>query len=269
MRIEQPLRNIAEKSSLKYVDIAAGDELMPTVLPGELPIWQDSNSNCSCNSGYWRTLGAAWGGMISTAEDLGRLAGCLLNGGESGGLDAATNTIWNSAVVDASLSNQSQHIAGLSEADRVQHAWGFGWRRNWLHHSATFSDFLSADAIGHWGATGTMMWIEPASSHWCVILTTQPYEHSRSVIQRMSNVVAVAYAARVRADSPHQSMSQNQPLRRDSSYTGHSVPQSLQWNPTMVAVPGTGRRFFGLTIASANSSGSILWSVHSGQQLFC
>ena len=182
------------------------DELMPTVLPCELPIWQNSNSNWSWNSRYWRTLGAAWGGLISTAEDLGRLATCLLNEGKSGVPGSTAGSIWNSAVVDASLSNQSQHIAGLSDADRLQHAWGFGWRRNWLDHSATFSDFLSADAIGHWGATGTMMWIEPATARWCVILTTQPYEDSRSVIQRMSNVVAVGQAAQVSINAPHQIM---------------------------------------------------------------
>ena len=171
----------------------AVDELLPTVLPCDLPIWQTANSAWSWNSRYWRTLGAAWGGMISSAEDLGRLATCLLNDGESESPGLATNTIWNSAVVRACLSNQTRHIAGLSEADRVQRAWGFGWRQNWLDHSATFSDFLSADAIGHWGATGTMMWIEPETSRWCVILTTQPYEQSQCVIQRMSNVVAVEY----------------------------------------------------------------------------
>ena len=169
------------------------DELLPTVLPCELPVWQTSNSAWSWNSRYWRTLGAAWGGMISTAEDLGRLATCLLNDGGSDSPGLATNIIWNSAVVRACLSNQTQHIAGLPEADRVQRAWGFGWRQNWLDHSATFSDFLSVDAVGHWGATGTMMWIEPETSRWCVILTTQPYEQSQSVIQRMSNLVAVEF----------------------------------------------------------------------------
>ncbi len=169
------------------------DELMPTVLPCDLPLWQSADSAWSWNSRYWRTLGAAWGGMISTAEDLGRLATCLLNDGESESPGLAISNIWNRAVVRASLSNQTQHIAGLFEADRVQRAWGFGWRQNWLDHAATFSDFLAADAIGHWGATGTMMWIDPVTSRWCVILTTQPYEQSRSAIQRMSNVVAVGH----------------------------------------------------------------------------
>lgn len=172
---------------------ASVDELLPTVLPCELPVWQTSDSMWNWNSRYWRSLGAAWGGMISTADDLGRLATCLLNNGESESPGLATNTVWHSSVVRACLSNQTQHSAGLTEADRVQRAWGFGWRRNWPDHASTFSDFLSAHAIGHWGATGTMMWIEPETSRWCVILTTQPFEHSQTVIQRMSNLVALEF----------------------------------------------------------------------------
>jgi CubicO group peptidase (beta-lactamase class C family) len=172
----------------------AAKELMPTVLPCDLPIWQSSDSHWNWNSRYWRTLGVAWGGMMSTAEDLGRLATCLVNDEKSSLPEGKSNTVFSSAVVQSCLSNQTQHIAGLFEADRIQRAWGFGWRQNWLDHSATFSDFLSADAIGHWGATGTMMWIEPARSRWCVILTTQPYEESQTVIQRMSNVIAAASA---------------------------------------------------------------------------
>jgi len=168
----------------------SSEALMPTVLLCELPNWQSTDSHWSWNSAYWRTLGAPWGGMISTAEDLGRLGTCLLNDGVAGFSSQARNTVWSRAVVGSCMGNQTQHIAGLYEADRMQRAWGFGWRKNWQDHTATFSDFLSADAIGHWGATGTMIWIDPARARWCVILTTQPYEESQTVIQRLSNVVA-------------------------------------------------------------------------------
>lgn len=186
-KVFQPLEM---KSSWLGLPSDSAEELLPTVLPCDLPIWQHAASDWGWNSRYWRTLGAAWGGMTSTAEDLGRLAMCLLNDGESQLPGLATNTIWNRHVVRSSIANQTQHITGLAEADTSQRGWGFGWRRNWLDHSATFSDFLPADAFGHWGASGTMMWIDPASSRWCVILTTQPYEQSQSVIQRMSNVIA-------------------------------------------------------------------------------
>lgn len=181
---------LAMTSSWLGLPSDAAENLLPTVLPCDLPIWQQGASDWGWNSRYWRTLGAAWGGMTSTAEDLGRLVMCLLNDGESQFPGLATNTIWNQHAVRSSIANQTQQITGLTEAGSSQRGWGFGWRHNWLDHSATFSDFLPADAIGHWGASGTMMWIDPASSRWCVILTTQPYEQSQSVIQRMSNVIA-------------------------------------------------------------------------------
>ena len=188
--LKQVFQPLGMNSSWLGLPSDSVEELLPTVLPCDLPVWQHAASDWGWNSRYWRTLGAAWGGMTSTAEDLGRLAMCLLNDGKSQFLSLATNTIWNRHVVRSCIANQTQHVTGLPEADRIQRGWGFGWRRNWLDHSATFSDFLPADAIGHWGASGTMLWIDPASSRWCVILTTQPYEQSQSVIQRMSNVIA-------------------------------------------------------------------------------
>jgi CubicO group peptidase (beta-lactamase class C family) len=80
----------------------------------------------------------------------------------------------------------------LPETDRVQRPWGLGWRLNWLDHSSCFSDFLPGSAFGHWGATGTMMWIDRKSLRWCVILTNQPYETSQTVIQKMSNCIAAS-----------------------------------------------------------------------------
>ena len=170
--------------------VELSDELMPTVLPCELPVWQQqADSTWNWNSCYWRTLGAPWGGLITTAEDLGRLATCLLNQFHSHGADSEV-AIWHRAAVRSSLTNQTQHFSELPEADRTQRAWGFGWRQNWLDHSASLSDFLPPSAIGHWGATGTKMWIDPDSSRWCVVLTTQPWEQSCRMIQRMSNLVA-------------------------------------------------------------------------------
>ena len=125
-KVFQPLEM---KSSWLGLPSDSAEELLPTVLPCDLPIWQNAASDWGWNSRYWRTLGAAWGGMTSTAEDLGRLAMCLLNDGESKFPGLATNTIWNRHVVRSSLANQTQHITGLAEADRIQQGWGFGWRR--------------------------------------------------------------------------------------------------------------------------------------------
>lgn len=174
--------------SSSWLGLPAGttDDLMPTILPCKLPIWQQDASGWSWNSRYWRTLGAAWGGMISTAEDLGRLAVMILRNGRS----STGETILSSSTISSSTQNQTRHMGLLPATDRNQRPWGLGWRLNWLDHSSCFSDFLPQSAIGHWGATGTLMWIDRRSNRWCVILTTQPYEESQAVIQRLSNLVA-------------------------------------------------------------------------------
>jgi len=173
------------------------DELLPTVLPSILPAWQaepdtgedavESGNDWGWNSRYWRTLGAPWGGMISSACDLGRYAAMMLSEGCS---DAGERILPN-AVVQAAMANQTEELASQADFAGAARAWGLGWRQNWPGHSASFGDFLSPTAIGHWGATGTTLWIDPASQQFAAILTTTPYEESCSAIQRVSNIVTV------------------------------------------------------------------------------
>jgi CubicO group peptidase (beta-lactamase class C family) len=167
---------------------ADAGRLMSTVIPCELPEWQQPESEWNWNSRYWRTLGAPWGGMISTAEDLGRLAMAILRNG----LSETGKVILSESGLASSTQNQTKFMSGLSETDRLLRPWGLGWRMNWLDHFSCFSDFLPEAAFGHWGATGTMMWIDRQSARWCVILTNQPYERSQTVIQKMSNLVAAS-----------------------------------------------------------------------------
>lgn len=159
------------------------EQLQPTLVPCELPIWQQQAPDWNWNSRYWRCLGAPWGGMTSTANDLGRLAVALLNKGISND----QQTIIHPVVISSSTQNQTCHMSGLAEVDRLHRPWGLGWRLNWPDHATCFCDFVSAETYGHWGATGTVMWIDPTTQIWCVILTNQPFEVSQTVIQRLSN----------------------------------------------------------------------------------
>lgn len=175
-------------SSWLGIPYEQADALLPTVVPCQLPPWQQADSDWNWNSRYWRCLGAPWGGMISTVDDLGQLAVTLLNSGTiTGG-----HSVLPAAAVKFATSSQTCHMSGLAEVDRCHRPWGLGWRLNWPDHSTCFSDFLPATTFGHWGATGTLMWVDPESRRWCVILTNQPYEESQIVIQRMSNLVASA-----------------------------------------------------------------------------
>jgi CubicO group peptidase (beta-lactamase class C family) len=94
------------------------------------------------------------------------------------------------AVVATAMSNQVSDYALQPTAGGSPRQWGFGWRRQWAAHPASFGDFVSRNTIGHWGATGTLLWIDPDSGRYAVILTNSPYEDSCASIQRLSNVAA-------------------------------------------------------------------------------
>lgn len=140
------------------------------------------------NSRYWRMLGAPWGGLLTTPTDLARFCVMMLDGGR--GHD---RQILSPAAVDAATRNQLEFMPDVPETDRRCKPWGLGWRLNWPAHSANFGDFLGPRTYGHWGATGTVMWLDPETKSFCIVLTTQPQEPNGSYLSRLSNAVAAAF----------------------------------------------------------------------------
>ena len=163
-------------------------KILPTVLPSILPEWQPDAEDWGWNSHYWRTLGAPWGGMISSARDLGRYAEMMLRRG----CDGNGRQLLPESAVLAAVSDQTAALSAQRDYAGLRRAWGFGWRREWPSHSASFGDFVSTETVGHWGATGTMMWMDMTSDRYSVILSTTPYEDSQPILQRISNVTAAA-----------------------------------------------------------------------------
>ena len=139
------------------------------------------------NSRYWRMLGAPWGGMLTTPADLARFAQMMLNHGTRDGV-----RILSPAAVAAATRNQLTDMRDISDEDRRSRPWGLGWRLNWPSHSANFGDLLSARTYGHWGATGTLMWIDPDREAFLVFCTTQSQEPHGTYLSRLSNAVAAA-----------------------------------------------------------------------------
>src|SRR5690606_13248281 len=120
------------------------------------------------NSRYWRQLGAPWGGILSTPADLARLAQSLLRSQAEAGLP------FSSAAIEAATANQLDGFPDLPEGDRRSRPWGLGWRLQWPSHAASFGDFVGPRTFGHWGATGTLLWIDPERDVFAVMLSTQP-----------------------------------------------------------------------------------------------
>lgn len=154
-----------------------------------LPSDQQDGADWNWNSAYWRQLGAPWGGLLTTPADLGRFARMMLGGGALDGV-----RVLSSATIAAATRNQLEAMRDLSELDRRCRPWGLGWRLNWPAHSDSFGDLVSPHAYGHWGATGTLTWVDPDRDAFAVLLTTQPTDlHGRRYLQRLSNAVAAAF----------------------------------------------------------------------------
>jgi CubicO group peptidase (beta-lactamase class C family) len=149
---------------------------------------QANETTWNWHSRYWRQLGAPWGGMLTTPSDLARYAQMWLQRGEFEG-----RRYLSAATVDAATRNQLESMKDVPADDRRCRPWGLGWRLNWPAHSANFGDLLSSSAYGHWGATGTALWIDPARDAICVFFTTQPQEPNGKYLSRLSNAVCAAF----------------------------------------------------------------------------
>jgi uncharacterized protein YbbC (DUF1343 family)/CubicO group peptidase (beta-lactamase class C family) len=106
-----------------------------------------------------RQLGGVAGhaGMFSTAADLARVCRMLLNGGELDG-----KRILRAASVQ-------RMWARLPEADGRR---ALGWDIN-SSFAQPMTVFFPADSVGHTGFTGTMVWIDPPSRSYMIVLTNR------------------------------------------------------------------------------------------------
>ena len=94
----------------------------------------------------------------------------------------------------AATRNQLEGMREVPSDDRRCRPWGLGWRLNWPAHSANFGDLLGPRTFGHWGATGTVLWLDPDQDAFCLLLTTQPQEPGGEFLARISNIVAASIA---------------------------------------------------------------------------
>ena len=153
-----------------------------------VPPDQVAETGWNWNSRYWRQLGAPWGGLLTTPWDLGQFAQLMLNHGRAG-----DHQLLSAATVAMSTGNQLAVMKEVPDEDRRFRPWGFGWRRQWSSHTNSFGDLVSPDTYGHWGATGTLLWIDPGRESFAMILSTQPLDPHGAPFQRASNALVAAF----------------------------------------------------------------------------
>lgn len=148
---------------------------------------EQEKTDWNWNSPYWLSFGAPWGGLITSPSDFGRFCLMMLGGGRLGEV-----RILSPATVRAMTCNQLAAMPQVPEEERRCRPWGLGWRLNWPASSANFGDLLGPRTYGHWGATGTLCWIDPDADAFLVLFTTQPQEPEGRFLARISNCVAAA-----------------------------------------------------------------------------
>ncbi len=153
-----------------------------------VPPEEDTEPSWDWNSRYWRVFGAPWGGLLTTPDDLARFARMMLGGGTLDG-----RRILSPASIAAATRNQLISFAHIPAGDRDCKPWGLGWRLNWPGQSESFGDLLGPRTYGHWGATGTLMWIDPDRDAFAIILTTQPQEPHGRFLAKLSNALSAAF----------------------------------------------------------------------------
>ena len=154
-----------------------------------VPPDQVESTDWNWNSRYWRQLGAPWGGLLTTPMDLGQFVQVMLNNGRAG-----ERQLLSPATVSESTGNQLAVMKEVPDEERRFRPWGFGWRLQWASHANTFGDLVSPKTYGHWGATGTLLWIDPEKDSFVLILSTQPLDPNGAPFQRASNAIVAAFA---------------------------------------------------------------------------
>jgi CubicO group peptidase (beta-lactamase class C family) len=139
------------------------------------------------NTPYWLGFGAPWGGLITSPADFGRFCRMMLGRGTLDGV-----RVLAPATVRAMTGDQLALMPLVPEDDRRCRPWGLGWRLNWQGHPDNFGDLLGPRTYGHWGATGTLCWLDPDADLFAILFTTEPLGADRSDLARISNIVASA-----------------------------------------------------------------------------
>ena len=155
----------------------------------QTPTYQGAtDSDFGWNSEYWQQLGAPWGGMFSSPDDFAVICQLLLNGGEVGG-----TRLLSPGTVQRMTTNRLNDFPDIPEPVRRTKAFGLGWNLNHPATNATLGDLLGPRVFGHTGSTGTLCWIDPDRSGFCLLFTSAERSRAPWRLISLSNAVAAAF----------------------------------------------------------------------------
>jgi uncharacterized protein YbbC (DUF1343 family) len=153
-------------------------------------------------------------GLFSSARDLAVFAQMMLAGGSSG------NTRILSAATIAQMTAPASPVSAL-------HLRGLGWDLA-APLASNREQLAPVGSYGHTGFTGTMLWIDPASQTYLVILSNRVYPDGRGDARPLRAAILDLVAHALGPDSQEQILTSNPDLRAyfDSRYEIQSAAQA-------------------------------------------
>jgi len=140
------------------------------------------------NTTYWREFGSPAGGLFSTPQDYAVICALMLGGGKWGDV-----RLLSPATVRMMTTNRLNDLPDLPEPVRRTHPWGLGWRLNHLGTPDSWGDLLSRRVFGHTGSAGNVVWMDPDTQGFCVILTNYLRARAPWRLVHLSNAVAASF----------------------------------------------------------------------------
>ncbi len=132
--------------------------LRSQIAPTEIDSWRQRHLRGEVHDENAFALGGVSGhaGLFSSAHDLARLAQAYLNGGTLDG-----RRIWSKRTIE-----QFTHIQNRKLSHRA-----LGWET--ANGANSGGRFMSAQAFGHTGFTGTSIWIDPGNDIFVILLSNR------------------------------------------------------------------------------------------------
>jgi CubicO group peptidase (beta-lactamase class C family) len=180
-------REIIEPLELKSTGLGSQGFARERLVRTTVPDYQ-AGTDFSWNSKYWQELGSPAGGLFSTPEDYAVICALMLSGGKWRDV-----RLLSPAAVRMMTTNRLNDLPDLPEPVRRTQPWGLGWRLNHLGMPDSWSDLLGRHVFGHTGSAGNVVWMDPQTQGFCIVLTNYLRARAPWRLVHLSNAVAAAF----------------------------------------------------------------------------
>jgi len=180
-------REIIDPLGLKSTGLGSQGFAAERLVRAIVPDYQ-KNKDADWNSKYWREFGSPAGGMFSTPEDVAVLCSLMLNGGKWNGVK-----LLSPATVRMMTINRLDDMPDMPEPVRRTQPWGLGWRLNHAGTSDSWGDLLDRRVFGHTGSVGNVVWMDPQTKGFCILLSNYLRARAPWRLVHLSNAIAAAF----------------------------------------------------------------------------